>query len=496
MTLTSPCRPRGGRGRRRPVDLVAVRAVDAVDHHPVRPSGPRATATGPPAPGSSLGAAVGGPGPRRAGRPAGRRWSGASARRRSPPGRSAWPRRWWRWCPTPGWPGSGCRSTTARSTSGGSTPTGPGSTAPASGSRSGAGLATYITTAAVYLVVVLGALTGDPVVALAVGGAFGLVRGLAVTLTRRVSTPPAAARLPPPVRRPRCPWADRAVVGRWPRSSRCWPGRRPGPAAASRPPWSVGGRVVAAPARVRHGGPRRRRGRGTGPVSRPVDDRRSLSPGRLIPADGGRRPTPARPAGPRGRPPSRRRRRRSVRGAGRGTGSGWRVAPAPVGADPGGQQDQAGDDQGDAGELHQQRPEVRRPRRSHRCSSRNRSMPHSTMPDAEDDAGRGQRCAWPPAAPSRRRRRVGAAVAQPPLDEQQDAEDGEVLHGLEDRDRQHLLVRVLAGVVHPEPGWVGWPPPSTMSWGPRSRPMPQQAMSTGAIRSAKRSVGELGTAPA
>jgi len=56
------------------------------------------------------------------------------------------------------------------------------------GFQIGCGLATYITTATVYLVVVLGALTGEPVVALAVGGAFGLIRGLAVLLTRRVST--------------------------------------------------------------------------------------------------------------------------------------------------------------------------------------------------------------------------------------------------------------------------------------------------------------------
>ncbi len=55
----------------------------------------------------------------------------------------------------------------------------------------GTGVVTYITTAAVYLVVVLGALTGRPAVALAVGGVFGLVRGLAVTLTRGVSSPAA-----------------------------------------------------------------------------------------------------------------------------------------------------------------------------------------------------------------------------------------------------------------------------------------------------------------
>ena len=57
------------------------------------------------------------------------------------------------------------------------------------GFQIGTGVATYITTGAVYLMVVLGALTGDPLVALALGGAFGLVRGLAVLLTRRITTP-------------------------------------------------------------------------------------------------------------------------------------------------------------------------------------------------------------------------------------------------------------------------------------------------------------------
>jgi hypothetical protein len=55
----------------------------------------------------------------------------------------------------------------------------------------GTGLATYVTTAAVYLLVVLSALAGQPAAALAVGGVFGLVRGLAVTLTRGVSSPAA-----------------------------------------------------------------------------------------------------------------------------------------------------------------------------------------------------------------------------------------------------------------------------------------------------------------
>lgn len=55
----------------------------------------------------------------------------------------------------------------------------------------GTGLVTYITTAAVYLVVALSALAGKPAAALAVGGVFGLVRGLAVALTRGVSSPGA-----------------------------------------------------------------------------------------------------------------------------------------------------------------------------------------------------------------------------------------------------------------------------------------------------------------
>jgi hypothetical protein len=52
----------------------------------------------------------------------------------------------------------------------------------------GVGLATYITTAAVYLMVVLAGLTTNPVAALAIGACFGLVRGLAVLLTRSITT--------------------------------------------------------------------------------------------------------------------------------------------------------------------------------------------------------------------------------------------------------------------------------------------------------------------
>jgi hypothetical protein len=53
----------------------------------------------------------------------------------------------------------------------------------------GAGVATYIMTAAVFLTVVLAALTASPVAAVGVGTVFGLARGLAVLLSRPLTTP-------------------------------------------------------------------------------------------------------------------------------------------------------------------------------------------------------------------------------------------------------------------------------------------------------------------
>jgi hypothetical protein len=53
----------------------------------------------------------------------------------------------------------------------------------------GSGVSTYITSAAVYLMIVLGALTTEPAVALAAGTGFGLVRGLAVLMTRHLEDP-------------------------------------------------------------------------------------------------------------------------------------------------------------------------------------------------------------------------------------------------------------------------------------------------------------------
>jgi hypothetical protein len=57
----------------------------------------------------------------------------------------------------------------------------------------GTGLATYIKTCAVYLMIVLAALTGSPGVALLAGVLFGLVRGLAVFLGRRITSTTALA---------------------------------------------------------------------------------------------------------------------------------------------------------------------------------------------------------------------------------------------------------------------------------------------------------------
>jgi hypothetical protein len=52
----------------------------------------------------------------------------------------------------------------------------------------GVGLATFIVTAAVYLLVALAALTGEPVVAFLLCTGFGLLRGLAVLLARRATS--------------------------------------------------------------------------------------------------------------------------------------------------------------------------------------------------------------------------------------------------------------------------------------------------------------------
>jgi hypothetical protein len=57
----------------------------------------------------------------------------------------------------------------------------------------GTGLVTYIKTAALYLMIVLAALTSSPTAALAIGALFGLVRGLAVLLGRGITSAAALA---------------------------------------------------------------------------------------------------------------------------------------------------------------------------------------------------------------------------------------------------------------------------------------------------------------
>jgi hypothetical protein len=57
----------------------------------------------------------------------------------------------------------------------------------------GTGVATYIKTSAVYVLIALAALTGNPRLALAVGILFGLVRGLAVYASRGITSTSALA---------------------------------------------------------------------------------------------------------------------------------------------------------------------------------------------------------------------------------------------------------------------------------------------------------------
>jgi hypothetical protein len=76
----------------------------------------------------------------------------------------------------------------------------------------GVGLVTYVTTAAVYLSVVLGVLPGKPAVGLLVGVAFGLVRGLAVLLGAQLTSPDALRRFHRRLDRLAAP-ARAAIVG-------------------------------------------------------------------------------------------------------------------------------------------------------------------------------------------------------------------------------------------------------------------------------------------
>jgi MFS family permease len=62
------------------------------------------------------------------------------------------------------------------------------------GAQIGVGVSTYVMTAAVYLTVVLAAMTGQAGVGLAVGLTFGAVRGLAILLGAGLTTPAAIRR--------------------------------------------------------------------------------------------------------------------------------------------------------------------------------------------------------------------------------------------------------------------------------------------------------------
>lgn len=79
------------------------------------------------------------------------------------------------------------------------------------GAQIGSGFATYIMTAAVYLVAVLGVLSGVPAFALAVGVLFGLVRGAAVLLSSGVRDPGGLRRLHRTLDL-LAPWSLRAAV--------------------------------------------------------------------------------------------------------------------------------------------------------------------------------------------------------------------------------------------------------------------------------------------
>lgn len=63
------------------------------------------------------------------------------------------------------------------------------------GVQIGAGFATYVMTAAVYLTITLAALNGSPIAALGIGMLFGAVRGLAVLAGCRATTPEATRAL-------------------------------------------------------------------------------------------------------------------------------------------------------------------------------------------------------------------------------------------------------------------------------------------------------------
>jgi hypothetical protein len=132
------------------------------------------------------------------------------------------------------------------------------------GFQIGTGVATYITTATVYLMMVLGALTGRPGFALVLGAGFGFTRGLAVTLTRKVTTPAALVAFHQRFVALR-PWADRLVVGSVAVTSVAL-AVAVGPVPVAVAAVAVGGSVLAARAIVRSAARRPVRAGAAGPA--------------------------------------------------------------------------------------------------------------------------------------------------------------------------------------------------------------------------------------
>ena len=411
-----------------------------------------------------------------------------------PSGPPCWPPR-----PTPASVGCGFRSTAGRSTSGGSTSTAPGSTEPASAGRSGTGCPPTSPRAAVYLMVVLGALTAAAPVALAIGVGFGLVRGLAVLLTRHLTDPDGLrafhrrfTEVGPHVGRAVVvvELASAVVLAAYLRAPRPWPGGQRGRGGCRRrrgrhqscrfrltptgaaealavSPRSAAAerdrliRPAAGTARRRRSGadPGTHRRAGCEPLRLAQSPRRRPDPpvaDETLAAASLR--TPASSDSGSGSEPGSDRSSRfdglgpstdPARVAARAPGqvAALTAPPTPQRSDPGDQQDVPATARAIPAIWTSSEP--RWPSSpSHRCSSRNRSMPQSTMPTPMTiPAGGSSRGAG--AAPSAAAAGTGAGRAQPPLDQQQDAEDGEVLHGLEDRNREALAD--LVGVVHAEP---------------------------------------------
>jgi hypothetical protein len=80
------------------------------------------------------------------------------------------------------------------------------------GFQIGIGVATYIMSSAVVLLVLLGALTGEPLVALGIGTLFGFVRGLGVLPGARLTDPAKLAAFHS-VFDARAEWSRRFVIG-------------------------------------------------------------------------------------------------------------------------------------------------------------------------------------------------------------------------------------------------------------------------------------------